>query len=208
MLIIRHRVNKIKDLLETPKEFGVEIDIRAYGKKLLLNHEPIDELEKYDNLEDYLKEFNHAFIIFNIKEAGIEQKVIDLAEKYNISDYFLLDVEFPFFFSATRKNNFRKIAVRYSEAEPIEFALAQTSEGKAIVNWIWVDTNTLLPLNSEIYNKLKQAGFKLCLVCPERWGRPQDINSYINYMKKNNIAIDAVMTSLEQAEKWKNAYAS
>lgn len=205
MLIIRHRVNKIKDLKETPKEFGVEIDIRGYGKKLLLNHEPIDEPEKYDELEEYLSNFNHAFIIFNIKEAGIEQQVIDLAEKYNIKNYFLLDVEFPYFYRATRKNNFRKIAVRYSEAEPIEFALTQTKNGKALVDWVWVDTNTQLPLNKEIYNHLKEAGFKLCLVCPERWDRPQDINIYINYMKENEIKLDAVMTASKYLACWKNA---
>ena len=204
MLIICHRVNKIADLKGTPREFGVEIDIRGYGKKLLLNHDVINYPEEYDELENYLKEFNHAFIIFNIKEAGIEQQVINLAEKYKIKNYFLLDVEFPYFFRATRKDNFRKIAVRYSEAEPIEFTIAQTINGKAIVDWVWVDTNTQLPLNKEIYNKLKNAGFKLCLVCPERWGRAEDIENYINYMKENNIELDAVMTALKFAEKWKS----
>lgn len=201
MLIIRHRVNKIKDLLETPREFGVEIDIRACGKKLLLNHEPINDSDNYDELESYLKEFSHAFIIFNIKEAGIEQQIIDLAEKYNINDYFLLDVEFPYFYKATRKENFRKIAVRYSEAEPIEFALAQKSH----VDWVWVDTNTQLPLNNAIYNKLKQAGFKLCLVCPERWGRPEDIKKYKEILKKEDIILDAIMTSLKHADEWRSS---
>lgn len=200
MLIIRHRVNKIQELKETPKEFGVEIDVRGYGKRLLLNHEPIDEPEKYDGLEEYLSHFNHAFIIFNIKEAGIEQQVIDLAEKNNINNYFLLDVEFPYFFKATRKNNFKKIAVRYSEAEPIEFALAH----QGFVDWVWIDTNTQLPLNKEIYGRLNQAGFKLCLVCPERWGRPQDIEKYIEFMKQEGIEIDAVMTALEYADVWKD----
>ncbi len=199
MLIIRHRTNTIDKLKETPEEYGVEIDVRAFGKKLFLTHEPVDEFKDYDNLGDYLKEFNHAFIIFNIKEAGIEDEVIRLAEENNISDYFLLDVEFPYFFRATRKNNFRKIAVRYSEAEPIEFALAQ----KGFVDWVWIDVNTKLPLNKDIYDRLRQAGFKLCLVCPERWGRSEDIEKYITFMKQEGIEIDAVMTALEYAEKWK-----
>lgn len=198
MLIIKHRVNKIQDLLKTPREYGVEIDVRGYGNRLLLNHDPIDDPKRYGELENYLQNFQHAFIIFNLKEAGYEQRVIDLAEKYNIEDYFLLDVEFPYLYNATRKQGFRKIAVRYSEAEPIEAVEAQIQNGESLLDWVWVDTNTIFPLNKESYKKLKDANFKLCLVCPDRWGRPEDIQKYIKYMKENNIELDAVMTNKEK----------
>jgi hypothetical protein len=49
---------------------------------------------------------------------------------------------------------------------------------------------------------LKDAGFKICLVCPERWGRPEDIPRYIEYLSKNRIVIDAVMTSAKYAGAW------
>lgn len=196
MQIICHRINTISELKTIPEEYGVEIDVRAYGTNLILNHES----HQYgDELREYLKIFHHAFIIFNIKEAGIEQEVIDLAEKYNIKDYFLLDVEFPFIYQATRNKNFKKIATRFSEAEPIEMALAQ----KGLLDWVWVDTNTQLPLNQDSYNKLKEANFKICLVCPERWNRPEDIQKYIDYMTQNNIKIDAVMTNKNYVELWR-----
>jgi len=67
MLIICHRINTIEELKKIPKEYGVEIDIRGYGNKLLLNHDIIDNPEKYDELEEYLRNFNHAFIVFNIR---------------------------------------------------------------------------------------------------------------------------------------------
>lgn len=195
MQIICHRINTIKELKEIPEKYGVEIDIRAYGTNLILNHEPH---QLGDELEEYLKNFNHSFIIFNVKEAGIEDEIIKLAEKYNIENYFLLDVEFPFIYQATRNKNFKKIAIRFSEAEPIEMSLAQ----KNLLNWVWVDTNTKLPLDKESYNKLKSANFKICLVCPERWHRPQDIKKNIDYMKQNNIKIDAVMTNKNYVELW------
>ena len=195
MLIIRHRVNTIEELIKTPEKYGVEIDVRAYENNLILNHEPY---KPGDNLEDYLKNCENRFIIFNIKEAGIEKEVIELAGKNNIKDYFLLDVEFPFIYQSTRQG-FRKIAIRFSEAEPIEMALAQ----KGYLDWVWVDTNTKLPLNKKTYRKLKKAEFKICLVCPERWGRSENIEDYINYMKENNIGLNAVMTSLNFADKWK-----
>jgi hypothetical protein len=41
---------------------------------------------------------------------------------------------------------------------------------------------TQLPLNTENYKTLKEAGFKLCLVSPELQGRNEDIESYANYL--------------------------
>ena len=40
MLKIQHRVNSLKKLKDLNKNFGVEIDIRSFNKKLILNHEP------------------------------------------------------------------------------------------------------------------------------------------------------------------------
>jgi len=195
MNIIIHRVNRTEDLKMLPPQYGVEIDIRAEGDRLVLNHEPH---QTGDDLESYLRECKGRFVIFNIKEAGIEDEVVRLAEKYGVADYFLLDVEFPYIYRATRKDRFRKIAIRYSEAEPIEMALAQ----KGLLDWVWIDTNTQLPLDRMSYSQLKDAGFKLCLVCPERWGRPEDIPTYREQMKADGIELDAVMTAQELVKKW------
>jgi hypothetical protein len=200
MQIIIHRVNKIAELLTIPKKYGVEIDVRGYGDKMLLNHDPIDDPKKYDELEEYLKNFHHAFVIFNMKEAGYESRVIALAKKYGIKKYFLLDVEFPYLYRATRKDKFRKIAVRYSEAEPIENVQSQMENGKPIVDWVWIDTNTMLPLSKNIVNKLSP--FQTCLVCPDRWGRPEDIIPYAEKMKKLGFCPTAVMTAQKYAEVW------
>ena len=203
MQIIIHRVNTIEKLRKVPIQFGVEIDVRGYGNQLLLSHDPIDKTQKYDSLERYLEYFKHSSIVFNIKEAGYEQRVIDLAEKFDINDYFLLDVEFSYLYYATRKLGFRKIAVRYSEAEPIEMVLAQVDKnGNPLLDWVWIDTNTMLPIDGKVMKKLH--GFKTCLVCPGRWGRPEDILKYKKYLKDNLIEVDAVMTSLKGVYSWKD----
>lgn len=201
-MIIIHRVNTIEKLKNIPQEYGVEIDVRGFGRRLLLNHDPIDDPEKHEDLEDFLYEFRHRLIIFNLKEAGYEKRIIRMAEDKDI-DYFLLDVEFPYLYRATRKDNFRKIAVRYSEAEPIESVEAQARDGRALLDWVWVDTNTMLPLDRTIITRFRKLGLKSCIVCPERWGRPQDISTYIGQMKKLGYRPDAVMTSLEHAQTWK-----
>jgi hypothetical protein len=193
MQIIIHRVNKISQLIKIKPEYGVEIDVRAEGRKLILNHEPFYGGE---DLEKYLKKYHHSFIIFNIKEAGIENKVTDLAKTYGVKKYFLLDVEFPYIYRATRKG-MRKIALRYSEDESLETVLKYKNKA----DWVWIDTNTKLPLDKKIIKKLN--GFKTCLVCPERWGRPRDIIVYQKKLKKMNYKPDAVMTSSQYAKQWK-----
>lgn len=195
MQIIIHRVNKIEQLEQIPRHYGVEIDVRGYGQRLVLNHEP---LQPGDDFEEYLDHYRHSSAIFNIKEAGIERKVIELAKQKGIENYFLLDVEFPYMYYATRRDKVRNIAVRYSEAEPIEMALAQ----KGLLDWVWIDTNTVLPVTPELMKQLE--GFKTCLVCPERWGRPQDIPIYKRYMQEKGIKLDAVMTALKHAKEWES----
>lgn len=201
MIVIIHRVNTIERLKTISYEYGVEIDIRGYGDRILLNHEPIGDPSKCDELEEYLKNFHHAFVVFNVKEAGYEKQIVELARKYGIENYFFLDVEFSYLYVETRKNGVRKIAVRYSEAEPIESVEAQIVDGKPLLDWVWIDTNTQLPLNKEIVEKLKP--IKTCLVCPERWGRPEDIPNYIKKMRSLNFIPDAVMTTGKYAEEWK-----
>lgn len=192
MQIIIHRANTVAQLRKIPQHYGVEIDVRANGNDLILNHEPFQGGER---LADYLQAYQHAFIIFNIKEAGIEQRVMDLAAQHNITDYFLLDVEFPFIYRAARAG-VRRIAMRYSEDEAIETVLRY----KPLVDWVWIDTNTQLPLTPAIAQQLQ--GFKTCLVCPERWGRPQDIPIYIDKLRQLQFPLNAVMTRLDYAPQW------
>ena len=193
MEIIIHRINKIKELKTINPLFGVEIDIRTYGNNLILSHDPF---KTGDKLEDYLNEYRHGTLILNIKESGIEDNVLSLVQKYdNVKNYFLLDVEFPYVFSVS-KNNFKNIAIRFSEFESIDTILKL----KGLVDWVWIDTFTKLPLNQNSINVLKD--FKTCLVCPSRWNRQEDIVSYKNKKQKINFQLNAVMTSKNTVGKW------
>ena len=85
MEIIIHRVNKIDKLKKIPKEFGVEVDIRSFNSKLILNHDPHLDGDSFIN---YLDAFNHGTLILNIKEAGIELEVIKLVKSYKLRILF------------------------------------------------------------------------------------------------------------------------
>jgi hypothetical protein len=198
MIIVRHRINKIKELKEIDQKYGVEVDVRAFGKDIILNHEPF---ATGDLLEEYLGNYRHSFIIFNIKEAGIEDEVCRLAEKYKIKDYFLLDVEFPYIHKAAQEGK-KRIAIRYSEDECIDIAIKYAGK----IDWVWIDTISKLPLDEDVVKKLKP--FNTALVCPERWGRPDDIENYIKLMKELNFQPDIVMTAEPFVKIYESAFAS
>ena len=44
--------------------------------------------------------------------------------------------------------------------------------------------------------------FKKVLVCPERWGRANDILEYKHKMSSIKFNLNAVMTSIDQADLW------
>ena len=192
MEFIIHRVNKIKDLKTLPKKFGAEIDIRTMGSKLILNHEPFN---KGDILENYLENYKHKTLVLNLKEAGIEKEVLKLVKIHLIKSFFLLDVEMPYMYSATKKGQ-KNIAVRFSEYESLD--LTKYFQGK--LNWVWIDTVTKLPIN--LNNAKILSKFKSCIVCPERWGRKKDIKTYKKKLFKLKFKPTSMMTSLDCVDEW------
>lgn len=192
MIIAAHRINKLDLLKKVPRRFGIEIDIRSYNKKIILNHEPFEDGVKLDK---FLKFYKHKLLIANIKEAGIEDRVIQLIKKFKIKNYFLLDVEQPFIWTSESKK-FGNVAIRFSESENIKNAEQYVGKFK----WLWVDTKSKFPINKRNYGIVKK--FKSCLVCPERWGRSNDIQKYKNLINKNKFQITAVMTDLKYLNAW------
>lgn len=208
MLIIRHRVNTVLGLKEIPADCGVEIDIRGDRGRLVLNHDPLEAGKEYEDLDAFLAVFaarELPFVILNIKETGVEKSAMELCAKHGIGPerFALLDVEYPYLYKATRKlvPPVHSIFVRYSEAEPIEAVLAQMKDGQPLVDWVWIDVPTKLPLDADTVAKLKP--FKTCVVCPHCWGRPEDIDAYCEQMKALGFVPDAVMTDQPNEGAWR-----
>ena len=192
MDIVAHRINLINELSKVPMKYGCEIDIRSQDSKLILNHEPY---LSGDSLVDYLDNYKHGLLVLNIKEAGIEDDVLQLVRERKIPSFFLLDVEFPYLYKASRLGE-RAIAVRFSEDEPIELVYNYNK----LVDWVWLDTNTKLPIDSN--NTTILSSMQTCLVCPERWGRANDIIPYRQSMKSLGFNPNAVMTNLNYIHLW------
>src|SRR5207237_75233 len=120
MLYIQHRVNAAAQLRATPPEYGVELDLRDRGDRLVLQHDPFGDGEDF---ADYLRDYRHALAILNVKSEWVEPRVLDLIRECGVGDYFFLDCSFPMIRWLVARGE-RKIAVRFSEFEPVESALA------------------------------------------------------------------------------------
>jgi len=192
---IAHRINTIEELMLIPKQCGVEVDIRDYAEKLILQHDPFLDGEDF---ETYLKHYDHGTMILNIKSERIEYKVLELLKKCNIKKYFFLDCSFPMIYSLSNigENN---LAIRLSEFEGMDTIFNM----KTKVSWVWIDCFTRLPITIDNFSKLKELGMKLCLVSPELQGQEEKIHEYKKYLNENNINLDAICTKIYNMDKWK-----
>ncbi len=191
MLLIEHRVNTVARLRGVPGERGVEIDIRDYDGELRCVHDPFQSGER---LQDLLANYAHKLAIFNVKCDGLEGRIAQLAARHNIRDYFFLDSATPTLVQMVLRGE-RRTAVRYSEYEAIEFALAFAGR----VEWVWVDCFTRLPLDRASYEQLHKH-FKICLVSPELQKHPREtIQQYRRQL--SGMEIDAVCSDF--CDDWK-----
>jgi hypothetical protein len=188
MKLIAHRRNTLAKLNATPVRYGIEVDIRSHGDKLVIHHDPFVAGEPF---EAWIAAYRHGTLILNVKEEGLEPRLIELMNIMGIQDYFFLDQSFPFLVKYSRLG-VRRCAVRVSEFESIYTAL--TLAGK--VEWIWVDCFTQFPLSHDEAGMLQEAGFKLCLVSPELQGRDAEteIAQLVQLLQERNIRAEAVCT--------------
>lgn len=200
MQVIAHRINTISQLESIPKNFGIELDVRYHEDELVLHHDPFSHHKspKPENFSKFLSSYHcEGVMILNLKTEGVEEKCIDLMNKFKIKNWFFLDLSMPYFVKYSKLAasgsikgfGVENLAVRFSEEEPIEYALNFAKKA----SWVWVDCFTKMSLDDESYKKLKDAGFKICLVSPEL--QKHEIAKIAEFKKQlNGKKIDAVCT--------------
>lgn len=188
MKLIYHSRNTISDLRATADKYGVEVDVRSQGDKLIIQHDPFVDGESF---EEWIEAYQHGPLILNVKEEGLESRLIALLAAKGIDNYFFLDLSFPFLVKLAKTGE-KRCAVRMSEFESIETVLNLSG----MVDWVWVDCFTKFPLCEADAVRLKNSGFKLCLVSPELQGRNAEIEipTLVSLLKAQNIKFDAVCT--------------
>lgn len=193
MRIIKHRVNTLNDLISTPRNLGVEIDIRTYGSNLIVSHDPFVPGIIFSN---WLESYSHNLLIINVKEDGLEEHVMTLLKQYNIENFFFLDQPIPSLYKTSLLYPEFSCA-RVSEIEPIETAL------NLKVGWIWFDSLTGdWSYLHKAFEKLAGLNIKKCLVSPElhRVNSESELLTLKKSISDLEINFEAVCTKYH--EKW------
>lgn len=147
--------------------FGTETDIRDFKGELVISHDIADDnsLPIDDFLEIYCKyrEGINPPLALNVKSDGLQEKVKQHLEKFNIDNYFFFDMSIPDMLGYI-KNDLKTFA-RISEFE---------SEGPIIelVQGIWLDGFTDSIVDESLIRRFIDAGKQVCLVSPELHRRP------------------------------------
>ena len=99
MQFIRHRINTLEQLHGLDLTDGAEIDIRYHLDELVLHHDAFQlDPQELLTFELFLSNWDcKGTLILNLKSEGIEDKCIELLQKYKISNWFFLDMSMPFF---------------------------------------------------------------------------------------------------------------
>lgn len=186
MQYIAHRINTVEQLEQVPNQYGIELDLRDFGDRIVMQHDPFVTGQVQD-FEDLLSVYDHGTMILNVKSERIEHRVLELLQRYAWEDYFFLDSSFPMIRTLV-SNGESRIAVRFSEFEPLESALSVAGQ----VDWVWVDCFTRMPLTPSSYDQLAEH-FRLCVVSPELQGR--DVSEIIEFAGQlRPYPVDAVCT--------------
>ena len=186
MIIIKHRVNTIKDLKKTDKNFGVEIDLRSNQSDIYLHHDPFKKGELFNK---WARSFKHKMLVLNVKEEGLEDKILKILKKNKIKKFFFHDQTFSSLLKNMTKTH---VSIRYSEYE----SLQKTNYLFKKIKWIWIDNFNKIKLEKKFYQELKKNKVKICLVSPElvKIKRKKEIKKVISFLKKKHFKIDAVCT--------------
>lgn len=186
MKIIKHRLNQIDQIKNCSKHFGVEIDIRSYFNKLILHHDPF---KKGEDFEEWLKFYDHKFLILNVKEDGLETRIIKILKENNITSYFFLDQPFPTFKRCLESNI--PVSIRISEYES-NINIYKMSK---VPRFIWMDSFDVFDINNYEENLIYSTKNNLCIVSPELQGRDKlEIFEIRKIILENRLKIWGVCT--------------
>ncbi len=193
MIFIKHRANNSKNLKYLDKNLGVEIDLRSKNKEIYLHHDPFKKGELFKN---WIKKFNHKLIVLNVKEEGLELKILSILKKNNIKNYFFHDQTFSSLLKNMKKT---KVSIRLSEYE----GLKKINYLFKYIKWLWLDNFNQVKIEKKFYDFLKRKKVKICLVSPEliNKNRLKEIKKIISFLKKKRVQIDAICT--KKPDIWK-----
>lgn len=198
MELIAHRKNTLAELLETDTRYGIEVDIRSHGHELVMHHDPFEPGEPF---LPWLDAYAHGTLILNVKEEGLEQRLIDEMSARGIERYFFLDQSFPFLVRWTGRG-LTRTAVRVSEFESVDQAMMFAGRAE----WAWVDCFSRFPLSAHDAERLASSGFARCLVSPELQGRDPEASIPAMAAELRSLGITPEAVCTKRPDLWERCF--
>jgi hypothetical protein len=193
MKIFHHRINEARKLIDIQPNDGVEIDLRSASGKVILQHDPFLDGEDFTS---WLEHWSGQDLILNVKEEGLENRILEILDTFAVKNYFFLDQSFPFMVKSLNLGN-RNVAARVSDLESIETAIGLDCK------WVWLDCflgdwNFII----DVVPVLQAQGKLLCLVSPElvRIETENELRNLQNIIAENHFILEAVCT--KSKSKW------
>ena len=164
------------------------MDIRSNGNDLYISHDPFVEGTPF---EEWLNSYDHAFLIANVKEEGLEDRLSELFTSRNITQWSFLDQSFPFLVKGLKMNR-TKTMVRISEFENAATALSLSPRP----DWVWLDSFTGEYPTPEVIKALSTSGYKFMIVSPELQSRvpEEEVSRVKSLFATAVVSIDGVCT--------------
>ncbi len=176
----QNSINAFKNSFQQNR--GVETDLRDLNGNLVISHDlPFNQNILAEQVFKLYKQLNcNAKLALNIKADGLQSKLKELLEKYEISNYFVFDMSVPDCLHYADSNiNFY---IRSSEHEVNPKLSSPLLYKKA--KGVWFDQfKEESESNLQSIRHFLQDGKELCIVSPElhAWGRVN--GNYIKYWK-------------------------
>ncbi|EHC3318585.1 hypothetical protein JTP74_000445 [Campylobacter coli] len=162
-MIFLHRQNNLEFPIEN---YGIEIDLR-YKERLVLNHDILEQDLLYPFFEEKIQFMKNIPIICNIKESGLEERVIELLG--NKFEYYFLDSQIPDILRLSKNGYQGKFIIRISDVESYNERLMGVAKPK----YVWVDYSQFSNFDIQNYQefiysiKPKLGQVESILVSPE-----------------------------------------
>ena len=147
--------------------FGTETDLRDFGGKLVISHDPptADSLLFEDFLSLYQELGNDLPLALNVKSDGLQESAKELLARFNVKEYFFFDMSIPDALSYARKK-----LVFFSRRSEYELHPDLYDLAKGV--WVdmflsdWVEESDIAPYLSQ--------DKQVCLVSPDLHQRPPE----------------------------------
>ncbi len=180
--------------------FGIEFDVRDLDGSIVISHDIPLKSNNIILLSELLKLYksfkNNLTLAINIKSDGLQLKIKELLNQYNIDNYFLFDMSVPDAINYHR-NDFNNLYTRQSDYETLPSFYN-------IARGVWMDEFNKEWINKEILNDHLKNKKEIVIVSPELHKKDNYLTRWKFYKTLNCVESLAICT--DYPDKAKNFF--